>query len=345
MRLPQPLHARHRRTLHQALATDQREDALVGRGRQVLRTLVALGGDKRHAEHHVGPLEHGRGAEVVPVQTDRLVHEARREMRGEGIRQPAGRRQLGTEQARAEQPDRHLAAHPGHGNHALAGLARTEQRLQLLDLGGKVVGTAQAVAPQRLRSVGVGPRRAAQAQVDAPGIERLEGAELFGHHQRRMVRQHHPAGPDANARSAARQVADQHGRGRAGDAVHVVMLGHPEAREIQCFDMPGQRQRIAQRLCRAAVIANGRKVEGGKANLLDAGHGGPGQRKMILRPCQPRSATATLLAGPGQFAALRVVQSRPGAKAMRAGTQAIMLASAVIGVLQQQLAGTLQRLG
>ena len=43
----------------------------------------------------------------------------------------------------------------------------------------------------------VGAGRPADAEVDAAGMERLEHPELLGHHQRRMVGQHHPPEPSA----------------------------------------------------------------------------------------------------------------------------------------------------
>ena len=42
------------------------------------------------------------------------------------------------------------------------------------------------------------PGRAAEAEVDAPGMHGLERAELLGDHERRVVREHDPAGPEAD---------------------------------------------------------------------------------------------------------------------------------------------------
>ena len=170
MRQPQAMHALHRRAQHQGLTEDKREDALVDAGGQLFGPLVAVGGDQRHAEHHVGFVEHGRRLEVVAVEPDRLMHVARREVRGEGIGQTLGGGQLGAEQARTEQPDRHVAVHPGHGDHALIGLPRAEQQLQFLDVLRKVVGTAHTVAAQGVGGELVGARCTAKAQVDAAGI-------------------------------------------------------------------------------------------------------------------------------------------------------------------------------
>ena len=61
----------------------------------------------------------------------------------------------------------------------------------------KIVALA-AIEPaaQRMRRGPVGARRAAEAEIDAAGKQRLQHLEALGHHQRRMVRQHHAAGAD-----------------------------------------------------------------------------------------------------------------------------------------------------
>ena len=72
-------------------------------------------------------------------------------------------------------------------------------------------------------------RRAAQAEVDAPGIQRFQRAELFRDHQRRMVRQHDAAGTDADRRCAAGNMADQTAVAELAMPGHVVVLGQPVA--------------------------------------------------------------------------------------------------------------------
>ena len=59
------------------------------------------------------------------------------------------------------------------------------------------------VPAQRPRRRHVGPRRAAEAEVDAVREQRGQRAELLGDHQRRMVRQHDAARADADRRGAA----------------------------------------------------------------------------------------------------------------------------------------------
>jgi hypothetical protein len=62
-------------------------------------------------------------------------------------------------------------------------------------------GNVSAVSGSRLSARSgalVGTGCAAEAQIDAAGIERGQRAELLGDHQRRMVRQHDAAGADAD---------------------------------------------------------------------------------------------------------------------------------------------------
>ena len=106
---------------------------------------------------------------------------------------------------------------PGVGLHRLAGLRVGEVALQLDDVLRERVGAAR-VAAQRAHRQLVGARRAAEAEVDAAGVERLERAELLGDHERRVVRQHDAAGADADRLGAAGDVRDHDGGRRARDA-------------------------------------------------------------------------------------------------------------------------------
>ena len=61
---------------------------------------------------------------------------------------------------------------------------------------------------QRIRSDRIGPRCVAKAEVDPSGKQGLQNLEAFGNHQRRVVRQHHSARADANARRRGRDLPD-----------------------------------------------------------------------------------------------------------------------------------------
>jgi hypothetical protein len=67
---------------------------------------------------------------------------------------------------------------------------------QLAHIGREVIHLAAALASQRPHGALIGARRTAQAQIDAIRIERSQGAELLGDHQRRVVRQHDAARPE-----------------------------------------------------------------------------------------------------------------------------------------------------
>ncbi|MCY1512457.1 hypothetical protein D9M68_469180 [compost metagenome] len=261
-------HAFHRRTQPEVLATDQRQGALEGGGGEVFGLLVAGRGDQRDADHGVGFVQHRRGAEVLPVDAQRVVQVARREVRGEGVGQTLLRRQPGAEQAGAEQPDRYVGALPRRGDDALLRAARAEEHFQFGDLLRKVLAFAQqAVAAQRAHGRLVGAGSAAETEIDAVRIEGGEGAEVFRHHQRRMVRQHDAAGTDADAPGLAGDVADQQRGGRTGDAFHVVVLGQPVAGEAETLDVARGLHGVVQRLGGGSGIAHRHQVEHGKGGF------------------------------------------------------------------------------
>jgi hypothetical protein len=138
-------------------------------------------------------------------------------VRGERIRQAHRGGHARTEQAGTQDPGRHPQAAARNRLHRLPGLYRLEVVQQLAHVLRELVGAVE-VAAQGARGRLVGAGRTAQAEVDAVRIQRGQRAELLGHLQRRMVGQHDAAGTDADAPGAAGDVADQHGRGRAGDA-------------------------------------------------------------------------------------------------------------------------------
>ncbi|MOA18340.1 hypothetical protein D3C78_1386500 [compost metagenome] len=76
----------------------------------VLSFVVGLGGDDVHPGDHVRLLQMLAGPEVGPVMGDRLHQEARSEMRGEGVGQAELCREIGTLQAGAKNPHRHIMA-------------------------------------------------------------------------------------------------------------------------------------------------------------------------------------------------------------------------------------------
>ena len=64
-------------------------------------------------------------------------------------------------------------------------------------------------------------------------------------------------------------MADQHGSGRTRHAVHVVVLGEPEAAVTPKFSVLGQIERVAQSVGGAAAFDDGGEVKDGQGD-----HGG-----------------------------------------------------------------------
>ncbi len=102
-----------------------------------------------------------------------------------------------------------------------------EVALELEHVLREGVGGAR-VAPQRPQRVLVGARGAPHAEVDAAGVQGLQRPELLGDRQRRVVRQHDPARAEPDPFGVGGDVGDEHGRGRRGDRVDVVVLGVPD---------------------------------------------------------------------------------------------------------------------
>jgi len=81
---------------------------------------------------------------------------------------------------------------------------------QVVELSGQVVPACPRRRPPQGRCrARVGPRRPSDAQVNALGKQRFQGQKRLGHFERRMVRQHDPAGPDAHPRGLAGDLPDQ----------------------------------------------------------------------------------------------------------------------------------------
>src|SRR6201984_3408726 len=81
-----------------------------------------------------------------------------------------------------------------------------EEAQEFRELAGEVVRAAVA---QRLRRRLVGAGGAADAEVDAARVEGLQHAELLGHHERGVVREHDAARADSYGPRGVGDVADK----------------------------------------------------------------------------------------------------------------------------------------
>ena len=89
-----------------------------------------------------------------------------------------------------------------------------------------------------------------------------ERAELLGDRQRRVVRQHHPTGTDANLRRVRGDVRNQHARRRRGDRRHVVVLGVPDPFVAERFGPLRDRATVASSASRdGRAVADDGKIE------------------------------------------------------------------------------------
>ena len=79
---------------------------------------------------------------------------------------------------------------------------------QLRDIAREVIDIAAHMATQGAHGGLIAARRAAKAEIDASRVERIERTELLGNHQRRVVGQHHPAGPQMQGGGIGCEIAN-----------------------------------------------------------------------------------------------------------------------------------------
>ena len=183
-------------------------------------------------------------------------------MAGKGVRQAEHRGQLRAEQAGAKNIERHVRACARRG--ADAGPAVIGKiALQLHHIAREGIGIAVQIATHRGGHALVGARGAAQPQINSAGEQRIERAELFGDHDRRMIGQHDAAGTDANRAGGPGHMGQHDAGRRAGNAFHTVMFGGPVPVEAQAFGMPRQIGCVGQRLGYGAAVGDGDEIEQG----------------------------------------------------------------------------------
>jgi hypothetical protein len=186
---------------------------------------------------------------------------------GERVRQPQLGRPDGALRRRAEQPRlgalrpaREQLRVPGEdvvGRHAVL-----EQGEQLGELLREIVGRGlTTVALERQHRQGIGAWGAAEAEVDALGMEPGERAEHLGHLERAVVGQHHAAAADPHRLRVLRDRRDQHLGRRTCERRRGVVFREPVALVAEALGVPGEVNGVRQRLGAGLVLRDRRLVE------------------------------------------------------------------------------------
>src|SRR5271155_5432834 len=110
------------------------------------------------------------------IELQRLHHVGGRKMRGKGKGQAEFGGKFRAEETGTEEPDGHAEACTRNGANFLIWTRRLEIGLQLFHVLREVVGGGSCVAPQGACGGLVRSRSAAEAEIDAVGIERGECA-------------------------------------------------------------------------------------------------------------------------------------------------------------------------
>ena len=183
------------------------------------------------------------------------------------------------------------------GAHLGVGVGVAEVADELLDLAGEV-HRGGLVAAQRAGRERVGAGGAPEAEVDAAGVDRREGAELLGDDVGRVVRQHDAAGTDSDRLGLVGDVPDEHRRRARRDAAHVVVLGHPVALVAPLLRVAGDVDRRGDGLTGGAAVEDGHEVEdvqlgsGGRTHESANGPRGSRYSAPARLPTDDRCSTA-----------------------------------------------------
>lgn len=152
---------------------------------------------------------------------------------------------------------------PGVALHAGDEGIAVEVAVEFLHILGETLGGA-GIAAQGAQCHLVGAGCAAETKVDAARVKLGEGAELFGDDQRGVVRQHHSAGAQVDGFGMCADVCDQHRRGGAGDGLHVVVLGIPNAPVAEALGVLSPLHGSAESIAGALALVHGCEVNEGQ---------------------------------------------------------------------------------
>lgn len=218
------------------LVADEAQETLQRRGGQVRGLRVGFGGDDGRGDDEMRFCEDA-GFEGGAVDAGCFVESLRGEMRGEGEGQAEAGGELGSVEAGAEDGDGDPGVLAGDGAGHLAGTHGAQETLKFGEELREVVAVLFQVAAKRAHGGPVATRGAAEAEVDAVGIDRRQGAELLGDDERGVVGEHDAAGADADGFGRVGDVSDEDGGSGGGDAGDGVMLGEPDAAVSPLLDI------------------------------------------------------------------------------------------------------------
>src|SRR5215204_4869003 len=181
--------------------------------------------------------------------------------------------------ARPEQPDRRQRRVGGHRRDRPEGVALGEASIpedQLLQALEEIVAAARLLqTSEREGGELVGAGRAPEAEVDPAREQRLERLEALGDDERRVVRQHHAAGADADALRRRRDLADHDLGRRVRDRWQVVVLGEPVAGVAERVGVAGEIEAVAQGRARRRARGHEGEVEDRQRRHRHAGSASP----------------------------------------------------------------------
>ena len=206
---------------------------------------------------------------------------------------------------RAEQPRLRPLGAPGQRARRAARTGGCSGSLSSSSASSSTSCSMKSSRAGRLRSrcsaiivIGSVPGRAADAEVDALRVEAAQDAEHLGDLERAVVRQHHPAAPDADALGGVGDRADQDLRRRARERRSAVVLGDPVAVVAERLDVAAEVDAPLKRLRGRRALGDRGLVEDAEAHSAETRGGGPGAAPSCRRQCSSRRSACRASARP-----------------------------------------------
>ena len=151
--------------------------------------------------------------------------------------------------ARTQKPDRNIQTCARNCLHFLIFNRFTKEKTQFFKLFGKFLAVVFQTSSQSNRRRTICSRSASQTEINSSGIKTFESSELFGNHNRRVIRKHNSSRTDADFFRVSGNITDHNRSRRARNSRHIVMLGKPESFVTQTFDVLRQ----TSKFCRKCV--------------------------------------------------------------------------------------------
>ena len=145
-------------------------------------------------------------------------------------------------------------------------LIRQQVTNELHHVVGKVIRAEIGAATKGPGCDVIGSWRSTESQVNATRVQGLQGGELLGHHERRVIGEHDAARAHPHRRSGGGQMLNENSGSGTRDGRDRVMLRDPKPVIPETLRFNGEHRRLPESLRRRRTAGDGREVKNGEGD-------------------------------------------------------------------------------